>query len=167
MNVGVLRAVRAMCKQLRRAFKIMGFLGDWLQATNGIMQGCPLPVVFINMLTMVWKKEIDPLNTAFKVRVRDLPPRPDGGLPMEVSTGQGPRLWDLAGTCHSSPSRTTQASNPSNPGNPYSASNPFNPGNPYPVSPVSGASGGEEPTAFVARIRSVLWRSPRATPHLC
>ena len=56
MSLGVLRAVRAMDKQLRRAFKIMGCLGDWLRATNGILQGCPLSVVFINMLTTAWKK---------------------------------------------------------------------------------------------------------------
>ena len=46
-----------------------------LQATNGILQGCPLSVVFINMLTTVWKREIDTLNDRFKVLVRDLPPR--------------------------------------------------------------------------------------------
>ena len=54
-------------------------------------------MVLINMLT-VWKKEIDSLNTAFKVRVRSLPPRQDGDLPMEASTGQGPRLRERTGT---------------------------------------------------------------------
>ena len=56
MHLGLLRAVKAMYRQLRRAFKIMGCLGDWLRATNGILQGCPLSVVFINMLTTAWKK---------------------------------------------------------------------------------------------------------------
>ena len=36
-------------------------------------------MVFINMLTTVWKREIDELRVAFKVQVRDLPPQAGGG----------------------------------------------------------------------------------------
>ena len=67
MAPGALRAVRGMYRQLRRAFKVLGCLGDRLQATNGILQGCPLSVILINMLTTVWKREIDTLNAGFKV----------------------------------------------------------------------------------------------------
>ena len=67
MAPGAPRAVRGMYRQLRQAFKVLGCLGDWLQATNGILQGCPLSVILINMLTTVWKREIDTLNAGFKV----------------------------------------------------------------------------------------------------
>ena len=59
---------------MRRAFEVLGCLGEWLQATNRILQGCPLSVVFINMLTTVWKREIDTLDAGFKVQVGNLPP---------------------------------------------------------------------------------------------
>ena len=45
------------------------------KATNGILQGCLLLVIFINILTTVWKREIDTLQNAFYVEVRNLPPR--------------------------------------------------------------------------------------------
>ena len=72
MALGTLRAARGMYRQLRRAFKILGCLGDWGQATNGILQGCPLSVIFINMLTTVWKKEVDELRVGFAVQVASL-----------------------------------------------------------------------------------------------
>ena len=40
MDDGVLRALTAMYRQLRRAFRPAGALGAWWQATNGILQGC-------------------------------------------------------------------------------------------------------------------------------
>ena len=45
----VLRAMQAMYSQLRRAFRFVGCLGQWLRATNGVLQGCPLSLVLINM----------------------------------------------------------------------------------------------------------------------
>ena len=39
MDPGVARALGAMYKQLRRAFKVAGCLGAWWRATNGILQG--------------------------------------------------------------------------------------------------------------------------------
>ena len=84
MALGTLRAARGMYRQLRRAFKVLGCLGEWGQATNGILQGCPLSVIFINMLTTVWKREIDELRVGFGVQVRDLPPRRVVGSPLSV-----------------------------------------------------------------------------------
>ena len=51
MDDGVLRALAAMYRQLQRAFRLAGALGAWWQATNGILQGCPLSVILINLLT--------------------------------------------------------------------------------------------------------------------
>ena len=51
MDLGTCRALGAMCKQPRRAFKIAGALGLWWQATNGILQGCPLSVILVNVRT--------------------------------------------------------------------------------------------------------------------
>ena len=53
MNPGTCRALGVMYKQLRRAFKIAGALGLWWQATNGILQGCPLSVILVNVLTTI------------------------------------------------------------------------------------------------------------------
>ena len=89
MNAGVLRAARAMYKQLRRAFKIAGCLGEWLRATNGILQGCPLSVIFINLLTTVWKREIDSLKTAILVKVQALPPTPPPPVERQEGRQQG------------------------------------------------------------------------------
>ena len=54
MDPGTCCALGAMYKQLRRAFKIAGALGLWLQATNSILQGCPLSVILVNVLTTMW-----------------------------------------------------------------------------------------------------------------
>ena len=59
LEPGILRALIGMYRQLRRAFKVSGCLGSWWRATNGILQGCPLSVILINLLTTVWKMEID------------------------------------------------------------------------------------------------------------
>ena len=74
MEAGVLRAVAAMYRQLRRCFKLVGCLGSFFAATNGILQGCPLSVIFINLLTTVWKRVIDDLRQPVVVAVRALPP---------------------------------------------------------------------------------------------
>ena len=61
MDPGTCRALGAMYKQLCWAFKIAGALGLW-QATNGILQGCPLSVILVNVLTTIWKWEVDSLR---------------------------------------------------------------------------------------------------------
>ena len=56
---GVLRAMRAMYKQLRRRFSLHGSVGEEFRATNGILQGCPLSVVLLNLLVHTWAKALE------------------------------------------------------------------------------------------------------------
>ena len=72
MDPGTYRALGASYKQLRRAFKFAGAFGLWWQATNGTLQGCPLSVILVNVLTTIWKWEVDSLRR--KVCAR--PPSP-------------------------------------------------------------------------------------------
>ena len=58
MHEDVLRPLQAMYKQLKRAFRFVGCLGSWFRATNGVLQGCPMSAVLINLLTTVWKRRI-------------------------------------------------------------------------------------------------------------
>ena len=74
MDPGVARALGAMYKQLRRAFKVAGCLGAWWRATNGILQGCPLSVILVNVLTTIWKWEVDALREQVCVATATLPP---------------------------------------------------------------------------------------------
>ena len=50
MAPAVYRALGVMYRQVRRSFKIAGCLGLWWHATNGILQGCPLLVILVNVL---------------------------------------------------------------------------------------------------------------------
>ena len=63
MDPGTCRGLGAMYKPLLWAFKI-ATLGCWWQASNGILQGCPLLVVVVNVLTTISKLEVDSLWTA-------------------------------------------------------------------------------------------------------
>ena len=63
-----------MYKQLRRAVKVAGGLKLWWRATNGILQGCPLSVILVNVLTTVWKWDIDSLCRQVCVATVALPP---------------------------------------------------------------------------------------------
>ena len=60
-------------------------------------------MVFINMLTTVWKKEVDELRVSFKVQVRDLPPRQVVDPPLSVrgTPTRQPRGWAsvMGGQC--------------------------------------------------------------------
>ena len=69
-------ALEAMYQQLHRAFKINGALGSFFHATNGVLQGCAMSVLMINMLTTVWMCAVDELEGAVSVTVRSLPPIP-------------------------------------------------------------------------------------------
>ena len=62
MDPRVSRALGAMYKQLRRVFKVAGCLGAWWRATNSILQGCPLSVILVTVLTTMWKVEVDALR---------------------------------------------------------------------------------------------------------
>ena len=63
-----------MYKQLRRAFKVAGCLGAWWQVTNGILQGCPLSTILVNVLTMIWKWEVHAVWEQVCVAMVTLPP---------------------------------------------------------------------------------------------
>ena len=45
--------IRCMYSHLRRRFKFCGGGGEVFQATNVILQGCPLSVVLLNFLVSV------------------------------------------------------------------------------------------------------------------
>ena len=62
MDPGTCRALGAIYRRLRRAFKVAGALSRWLQATNGILSGFPLSVILVNVLTTIWKWEVDSLR---------------------------------------------------------------------------------------------------------
>ena len=50
----ILEPLKAMYGQLQRRFKIGGCLSDAFQSTNGILQGCPLSIILLNLLMQVW-----------------------------------------------------------------------------------------------------------------
>ena len=101
MDDGVLRALVAMYQQLRRAFRPAGALGAWWRATNGILQGCPLSIILINLLTTVWKMEIDTMRRHFVVttaapRLLEQPrAAPGQPLPSPRLRAQGPGRKDV------------------------------------------------------------------------
>ena len=74
MYLGTHRALSGMYRTLTRCFKIMGCLASFFDATNGILQGCPLSVILINLLTSVWKRVLDAQQQGIKVAVQALPP---------------------------------------------------------------------------------------------
>ena len=45
MDPDILRGLRGMYGQLRRAFKVGQHIGKTFQSTNGILQGCPMSVL--------------------------------------------------------------------------------------------------------------------------
>jgi ribonuclease HI len=50
--------LRTMYRRLRRRFIFAGSVGSEFQATNGILQGCPLSVILLNALVAVWAKAV-------------------------------------------------------------------------------------------------------------
>ena len=81
MHPGTLRVLSGMYTQLTHCFKIMGCLCSFFAATNGILQGCPLSVIFINLMTSIWKKILDAQSQAIHTSSTRLPP---GGKPGEA-----------------------------------------------------------------------------------
>ena len=59
MSEDILKPLEGMFKQLRRRFVIGGGVGKQFASTNGIMQGCPLSVVLLNLLVTVWMRAIE------------------------------------------------------------------------------------------------------------
>ena len=67
-------------KKLSRDFFLLvapckGCLGAWWQATNGILQGCPLSVMVMKELTTTWKRMIDDIKKPVAVATKNLPPQ--------------------------------------------------------------------------------------------
>ena len=58
MDENVLRPLRAIYTDLERRFKVGGGLGLPFKPTNGILQGCPLSVILINLLQAVWTRAV-------------------------------------------------------------------------------------------------------------
>ena len=59
---GILKGVTSLYAQMRRHWKVGGFIGQAFTSTNGILQGCPLSVVLLNMLIHVWAATMDNEN---------------------------------------------------------------------------------------------------------
>ena len=72
MDEGVMPAFRGMYDQLKRMFKIKGCLSAWWAATNGALQGCPLGMILINVLTTTSKRIIDEVKRLVTVNTREL-----------------------------------------------------------------------------------------------
>ena len=70
MDRGALRALAAMYRQVRRALRLAGSLRTWWRATNGILQGCPLGVVLINLLTFSQTMDIEDMHKHVVVATR-------------------------------------------------------------------------------------------------
>ena len=81
MDEGVHRALSGMYAELMRCFKIMACMCSFFQATNGILHGCPLSVILINLLTSIWKRVMDAQAQAIQVSANRMPP---GGSPTEA-----------------------------------------------------------------------------------
>ena len=62
MPKGICRAMSSMYKGLDRHFRVPGGMGEGFRATNGILQGCPISVVLVNVLLVVWLRDLGSLN---------------------------------------------------------------------------------------------------------
>ena len=110
MDPGTCRALGAMYKQLRRAFKVAGALNLWWQATNGILQGCPLSEILVKVLTTIWKWEVDSLRRQVCAQTAALPPALDKDAADDMELGALPPLKDAGpgyAALGSSATRTT------------------------------------------------------------
>ena len=65
-----------MFRDLRRAFKVNGCIGQFMGATNGILQGCALSTILVNVIMTIWMKEVDSRVQLKRIIVQSLPPRP-------------------------------------------------------------------------------------------
>ena len=94
MDPGTCRALGAMYKQLPRAFRVAGSLRLWWQATNGILQGCPLLMIPVNVLTTMWKWDVDSVRWQVCVRTAALPPVLEEDTAAELESGAPVPLKD-------------------------------------------------------------------------
>ena len=58
MDARLLKAIKGMFDQLQRRFRVNGAVGKPFTSTNGILQGCPLSVIFLNLLICVWIRAV-------------------------------------------------------------------------------------------------------------
>ena len=68
LNNSIIRALRAIYGQMRRRFKINGNVGASFYSHNGILQGCPLSIVLLNLLMEVWGSMIEDRHPGVKAR---------------------------------------------------------------------------------------------------
>ena len=87
MDTGTCRALGAMYKQLRRAFEIAGALYRSWQATNGILQSYPLSVILVNVLTTIWKWEVDSVRRQVCAQTAALPSTLDEEAAADLEVG--------------------------------------------------------------------------------
>ena len=55
----ILRPLRGMYASLRRHFRLGGMVGESFSSTNGILQGCPLSIILLNLLMQVWATAVE------------------------------------------------------------------------------------------------------------
>ncbi|KAJ9441889.1 hypothetical protein DIPPA_12255 [Diplonema papillatum] len=67
----VLQTLRAAYSGMQRHFRIGTELGEGFVPTNGIMQGCPLSVVLINVLISVWMRHVADIEAAIPLSYVD------------------------------------------------------------------------------------------------
>lgn len=56
----LMRAIRGIYSQVKRRFKIGGYVGKPFTSTNGILQGCPVSVMLLNALMAVLHRVLEP-----------------------------------------------------------------------------------------------------------
>ena len=62
MLKGIGKALTGMYRDLDRHFRVPGGMGEPFKATNGILQGCPISVVLVNVLLVVWMRDLETMN---------------------------------------------------------------------------------------------------------
>ena len=83
----------------------MECLCSFFAATNGILQGCPLSVILISLLTSIWKKVPDAQKQATEISATVLPPGREGGgealLFIIIALGYADDTYGMASGQHS------------------------------------------------------------------
>ena len=55
------QGLKGMCERMKRQFNIGGYFGCEFQDTNGLLQGCPLSVMLLNIWMSVLSKMLNPV----------------------------------------------------------------------------------------------------------
>ena len=85
------KALGAMYEQLHHAFKVLGTLGAWWTATNGMLQGCLLSVTLVNALAAILRWE---LVEVVHAATAALPPALAEVDPYDLDPGELP-CWSI------------------------------------------------------------------------